>query len=390
MTATQTQPWKLALGGMLAMAGAMGIGRFIYTPILPPMAEGLALSGGQAGLIASANFLGYLAGALAAAASRLPGGARGWMLASLAVSAATTGIMGTVDGMAVFLTLRFVGGAASAFVLVLASSLVLERLAEAGRGGLSAMHFAGVGVGIAASALLTWGIDSGLTASVSGNGWRWMWIGGGIVTATAFCAVAMLVPGMREERAAQRTTNGATSLIRLWPLVTAYGLFGFGYVITATFIVAIVRGAPELRAIEPFVWLVVGLAGAPSVAVWAAVGRRFGVVRAFGIACLVEAAGVTASVVWISLPGLFVAAVFLGGTFIGITALGLVAARSLTAGNPRRALAIMTAAFGLGQTVGPVVAGYGYDLTGSYLLPSLFAAAALVVAWGLSGMVRRG
>jgi MFS family permease len=63
----------LRTGGLIAIAAAVGIGRFIYTPILPPMAEGLHLTKGEAGLIASANFLGYLAGALAAASPRLPG-----------------------------------------------------------------------------------------------------------------------------------------------------------------------------------------------------------------------------------------------------------------------------------------------------------------------------
>src|SRR5579871_6172079 len=145
---------KTALGGLIALAAAIGIGRFVYTPILPAMIEALGLSKSAAGLIASANFLGYLLGALLAAYSALPGSRRTWLLGSLAISALTTAGMGLVAALPLFLVLRLVGGAASAIVLVLASTLVLERLAETRRSGLSALHFAGVGCGIAVSAAL--------------------------------------------------------------------------------------------------------------------------------------------------------------------------------------------------------------------------------------------
>src|ERR1700744_1522626 len=125
------RPLPLAFGGLIAMAAALGIGRFVYTPILPAMTEALGLSNAQAGLIASANLLGYLVGALLAASPTLPGSSRAWLMGSLAVSACTTGAMGLASSLPAFLALRFVGGAASAFVLVLASALVLDGLAIA-------------------------------------------------------------------------------------------------------------------------------------------------------------------------------------------------------------------------------------------------------------------
>jgi predicted MFS family arabinose efflux permease len=171
---------------------------------------------------------------------------------------------------------------------------------------------------------------------------------------------------------------------RLWALVAAYGLFGFGYVITATFLVAILRNSPEVRHLEAVAWIAVGLAGVPSVALWSALGRRIGVFTAFAAACVVEAIGVLASVLTASAAGVFVAAIFLGGTFVGITALGLVGARTLSASDPRRVLALMTGSFGLGQIVGPILAGFMVDRTGSFTLPSLLAAGALAVAAGLA------
>src|SRR6476646_3998595 len=105
-------PRSLAIGGLLAIAAGIGVGRFVYTPILPPMVEALGLSKSQAGLIASANFVGYLAGALLAAV-RLPGSRRAWLIGALAVSAACLAAMGVVSTLPAFLLLRLVAGLAS-------------------------------------------------------------------------------------------------------------------------------------------------------------------------------------------------------------------------------------------------------------------------------------
>ena len=118
MAHSDRSPSLIALGGLLALAAAMGIGRFVYTPILPFMTEALSLSPSNAGLIASANFLGYLVGALGASLGSLPGSRRAWFLGALLLSAVTTAAMGTTVSVEAFVVLRFVGGMASAFVLV--------------------------------------------------------------------------------------------------------------------------------------------------------------------------------------------------------------------------------------------------------------------------------
>ncbi len=378
-----TRPLRIALAGLIAMAGAVGIGRFVYTPILPPMVAALGLSKGEAGLIASANYLGYLLGAFAAASPRLPGAPRAWVLGALALSAITTGAMGNAQSLLPSLVLRFVGGGASAFVLVLASTLVLEQLSAPLHRRLAALHFAGVGAGVALSAALTWAISAG------GGDWRGMWYGSGGLSLAAVAAVAWLLPAAAEEPAPPGATVRAAPPPWLYPLVVAYGLFGFGYVITATFIVAIVYGSPAIQPMAPVVWLAFGLAAVPSVAAWSALGQRRGALAAFRVACAVEALGVVASVLWVERAGLLVSAVLLGGTFMGITALGLTAARELGGSRGRQMVALMTAAFGLGQILGPLVAGYGFDLTGSFLAPSLIAALALCVGAALTVPVDR-
>jgi hypothetical protein len=169
-------------------------------------------------------------------------------------------------------------------------------------------------------------------------------------------------------------------------MVAAYGLFGFGYVITATFLVAIVRGSAALRPLEPEIWIVFGLAAVPSVALWRRVADRIGLPGAYALASLVDAAGVAVSVLWRSPTGVFLAAVLVGGTFMGLTSLGLIRGRQFGGGDARRVLALMTSAFGLGQIIGPSFAGWLYDALGGFGVPSGIGAAALVLAAALTGL----
>jgi predicted MFS family arabinose efflux permease len=373
----------LASGGLLAMAAAIGIGRFVYTPILPFMLESLAWSKSEAGLVASSNFLGYLIGALLAVRPIAASRQRRGLIVALLVSATTTLGMAFQSHIAILLVLRLLGGAASAFIIVLASTLVLGRLSATQRGYLSAIHFAGVGAGIMLSAAVV----SAMLAM--GAGWQamWLWTGGMALLATML--VAVLIPGQTAVAAAPSTASAARSPRGLPMLVVAYGLFGFGYVITATFLVTSVRMSAQLRELEAWIWILFGFAAVPSVAVWSWIGTRMGTTTAFALACLAEALGVAASVEWVTMSGLCLAAVLLGGTFMGITALGFTAARELSSADPQRAIGLMTASFASGQMIGPTAAGFLFDSLGSLRVPSLVAAGALVVAAGLAISSRR-
>jgi MFS family permease len=110
---------------------------------------------------------------------------------------------------------------------------------------------------------------------------------------------------------------------------------------------------------------------------------------AFAVACLVEAVGVFASVASTGVASLVLASALLGGTFMGLTALGLIAARDLAPNHAGRWVGILTSAFGVGQIVGPPLAGFGFDLTGSFFLPSMLAVAALCVSAYLALAISR-
>lgn len=381
--ATTSSAVTLAIGGLIALVAAMGIGRFVYTPILPYMADGLGLTKSEAGLIASANFLGYLLGALAAAFGSWPGGRRLWFLGGLLASALTTAAMGLADGFWAFAALRFAAGLASALALVFSVTLILDRLAARGRSELSAVYFAGVGCGIALSAMLTAVLAS------AGYGWRVHWLAAGAISLAAYAAVLLLVPGGGDGPGAPEAAADRATGRRLRAQIAAYGLFGFGYVITMTFISVIVRSDPAISHLESLAWLAVGLAAIPSIWFWNWMAGRIGSGRSFAIACIAECAGVALSVLFTGAVAILLAAVLVGGTFMGITSLGLYKARELTRGDVRKTMALMTASFGLGQMIGPGLAGAVVDATGSFLLPSLAGSAALLAA-GFLGIYAAG
>lgn len=371
MSTESVSALKIALAGMIGMAAVMGIGRFVFTPILPGMMDGLSLSAADGGLIAGANYLGYLAGALVASGGWGAGRERLVVLSGMFASAALAAAMAMTADMSAFLAIRFAAGVASALVMIFLSSIVFDRLARAGREGLTALHFGGVGLGIALSSLL---IAALLHA---GADWRQGWIWSGIASLAAALALVAMVRNPSptgNQIAAEPRLRLDLKLVRV---VLSYGLFGFGYVVTATFLVAIVRLGEGGRLFEAWVWLATGLAGIPSVWLWNTVAARIGLFGAYAAGCAVELVGVVVSVTLGGYAGPLIGGVLLGATFIGVTALGLQASRRMAPHAPRRIIALMTAAFGLGQIVGPVMAGYLADWTGSFVLPSMVAAAAL-------------
>lgn len=374
MRSATSKALRFTVAGMIAMAVAMGIGRFVYTPILPGMMEELHLSPAQAGWIASANYLGYLVGALAAAGGWAHGRERGLMLAGLGASVVLAALMGLSGTMAAFIAIRFLAGLASALVMVFMAGIVFSHIHAAGRGDLQAWHFGGVGLGIAVSAAM-------MAALVTEHaGWQAGWLWSAAISACGFVAVALLAdegPLSNGEAAREPPLPKDRALTKI---ILAYGLFGFGYVVTATFLVAIVRQGGGSRVFEAVVWMVAGLAGFPSTWLWQKVAARIGLHAAYALACFIEVAGVTASVALGGRTGPLLGAFLLGATFIAITAFGLQVARRQAPAAPRRIFAVMTASFGLGQIIGPIAAGLLAQASGDFFVASIVAAALLVVS----------
>lgn len=379
----------LALGlcGALAMASAMGFGRFSFTPILPGMMADVPLSAGQAGVIAAGNFAGYLAGAVLAAYSWGTGRERLVALSGLLSTAVLLFAMAAFNSVEAFTIIRFLSGVASALTMIFTSQIIIGHAAKAGKDHVQSLHFGGVGAGIAISSLLVFLIGVVFDAGVAS--WREEWIAGGVFTLFSFIFVWRTLPDGPPRLAQTKAEPPIRWHMPLVLVTLSYGLFGFGYVITATFIVTIARMAAAGSVVEFLAWFVTGCAAAVSLFVWKPFLRAVGLKRALVIALGVQAAGVLASVTLPPVVGVLVGGLFLGLTFMVITAYGLQLGRELATESPRRAFAFMTAAFGTGQIIGPLVAGWVAQATGSFTTPTLLAVIALVCSIALMVPVLR-
>jgi predicted MFS family arabinose efflux permease len=367
------------LGGILALAAAMGIGRFAYTPLLPAMREAAGLDPTQAGLLAAANYAGYLAGALLAAVAVPVSERTRVFLVSAITVAVTTALMAVTTGLALWSVVRFIAGLASAGVLVIATGLVLDDLRQQGRVSLSGWLFSGVGLGIV--------VSGGVVRLTAGAlGWRGDWLLLGLLATVAIYPCWRWLPRATRANAPAATSTPAPARDRPvpvphFPLFAAYFLEGIGYIVTGTFLVAIVDDTPELRGIGADVWIVVGLAVIPSAAIWGALAGRAGYARALAGAYALQAIGIALPIAG-GAGAAFVSAVLFGGTFAGITALTLTLAGHLAPSRSARLIGLLTAVFGVGQMIGPVLAGFIASRAQSFT-PALAVASALVLAGGV-------
>ncbi len=142
------------LACLLALVVAMGVGRFSLTPQLPHLIREGQLDLTGAGLLAAANYLGYLVGALDALFAREARQARLRLLVGLWACFGLTLASVWAEGFWPHALLRFGLGVASAWVLIMVTALSQRLAAESGRARLGALVFAGPGIGVMVTGLL--------------------------------------------------------------------------------------------------------------------------------------------------------------------------------------------------------------------------------------------
>lgn len=369
----------VAFAGLAALAVAQGIGRFAFTPILPMMQGDYGLSVAAGGWLASANYAGYLVGALSAVWLRAS--STTVIRGSLVLIAAVTAGMGLTENFPLWLVLRAAAGVASAWVLVFVSAWSLDRLAPYGRPLYGSIVFAGVGAGMA----LAGGICLALMRSGTPSPQAWLVLG---ITSVAITALIAPVFGTPTRAHVDRpVAAGRYKWTRDGVLiVVCYGVFGFGYIIPATFVPAMAKQIVSDPAVFGWSWPLFGLAAVASTIGTARFMGSMGNRRVWVVCSLVMAVGVAAPALIPGLAAIMVAAVCVGATFVVVTMVGMQEARKLGAAHSRTLMAAMTASFAAGQIAGPLtvslLAASGVGMNAVLIAAALLlVVSAAAVAW---------
>ncbi|MGO4153970.1 YbfB/YjiJ family MFS transporter [Cupriavidus sp. YAF13] len=385
--AAQAQPgvWAVALAGLVALGVAMGVGRFAFTPLLPMMLHDGSVTLGEGGWLATLNYLGYFAGAAACLFIR-PDPARMVRLGMVATVVLTLG-MAAPGGMAAWGLWRAAAGVASAMVMVYGSAWCMHRLAELGRASLGGVIFCGPGIGI---------VITGVSVFVMVSaGWRasWGWLAFGALAVLLVGAVwHVFTPAPRTAHAASPAApaQAAPRLGReTWLLTFAYGLAGFGYIITATFLPVIARQAMPGSLWADLFWPIFGVGVTIGAFVASRVSTERDNRRLLAFTYVMQAIGVAIAVVWPTVAGFALSSMLAGLPFNALVSFAMREARRLWGAQAQRLMGLMTASYGLGQIVGPPLATALVTRTGGFAASLGCAVAALLLGGAIFAWMSR-
>lgn len=367
------QRFYVLLAGFFSQLLCLGLARFAYTPLLPLMQQQQVLDDASGGYLAAVNYLGYMAGALLAASlSNLQLKDTLYRLGLLLALLSTLG-MALTENVWLWSLWRFVAGLSSAGSMLIASGLIMHWLLSHKQRAELGIHFAGLGFGIALSAIL---VELMLTLQLD---WRAQW------QYFALFGVLLAIPAWRwlprpavVTQSTQHSavdTPPANRFIRL--MLASYFCAGYGYVISATFIVTIVERMPGLSGSGNISFIILGLAATPAVMLWDLIARKTGYLKAIMLALLAQSVAILLPLWFSSLTVVLLSAALFGATFVGVVSLVLTMAGRLYPSKPAKLMGKMTLAYGSAQVIAPALTGYLAKLTGHYDI-GLYLAAGFV------------
>ncbi len=371
-----------ALGLSAGAAVALGLSRFAYGLLLPPMRADLGWTYVESGALNTANGAGYIVGALAAArAARRWGTARAF-LTGYAVSVLVLLLTAATTSLSVIIALRIIGGISTAFTFVLGAGLVgaiCPIRNPRRRATLVGVYVAGVGVGILlAGAAIPMILEGGIQR------WPVGWVALGLIGGAGLPVAWWAARSLPELVGGSTAVLLAHELRHLAPTFVSYGLFGAGYVGYMTFIIALLQKQGGTSEQMIWFWFTLGGVSTVSTLLW---GKALGAIPDGRGPTLVFATAMLGTLPVLLYPGstaTLVSAILFGGSFLaGPTAITILVQRQLPVSSWTAAISLLTVSFAFGQTVSPILAGAISDGTGSiaagfWLSPILLGIAGFV------------
>lgn len=357
----ENRPLIFALTGTLSLAVAMGIGRFAFTPLMPMMLHDQVLDLPSASWLASANYVGYLLGALLCSLQPTLWSKRGWsplpsppmVRGGLALTCLLTAMM-AIDMPTAWPWLRFLAGVVTAIAFVFTSSWCLGHLSRLHTPAAGGIVYAGPGVGIAVSGLL-----ASLMVQLEWHsrvGWLAFGLLASVMTAIVWRAYSTPDAELARASSGQVLVSHSGSVTEKAALTIAYGFAGFGYIITATFLPVIARTALPGSAWPDLFWPMLGIGVALGALIASRIPSRIDQ-RWLLVGCyLMQAVGIALSNWLPNLLGFAIGSILVGLPFTAITFFAMQVGRRLHPQAPSAIIGLLSASFGLCQIAGPPLA----------------------------------
>jgi MFS family permease len=379
-SADPRQLFTVLTAGALVLLVVHGLGRFIYTPLLPYLVADGQFSAADGAAVATWNYLGYLMGAMLAIRWHRIDQIRVMLPLFLGIHVVTTLVITQTDNLTVISASRWLNGVANGVVFVQAPALILEWLVLRNRASLSGLVYIGVGIGL----LVSSGLITGSATLLEGAG-RW-WPAAVLSIPIAWWGAMQLrrleVPVRQHDDSGQALSNTPLLDRASIPLFLSYAGAGLGYILPMTFLPLLAKMTlPQGHGLLDGTWVIVALFTIPAPWLWNKLGALIGDLPALRLNFLIQLAGVLAAVVWPGPVGLVLCAALVGSTFLGTVLLTQRIGRALHPHQGPRLSAAMVALYGFTQMVGPWLTKQWLDSGGT--LGSAFGIGVAALAFGL-------
>jgi MFS family permease len=379
-SADPRQLFTVLTAGALVLLVVHGLGRFIYTPLLPYLVADGQFSAADGAAVATWNYLGYLMGAMLAIRWHRIDQIRVMLPLFLGIHVVTTLVITQTDNLTVISASRWLNGVANGVVFVQAPALILEWLVLRNRASLSGLVYIGVGIGL----LVSSGLITGSATLLEGAG-RW-WPAAVLSIPIAWWGAIQLrrleVPVRQHDDSGQALSNTPLLDRASIPLFLSYAGAGLGYILPMTFLPLLAKMTlPQSHGLLDGTWVIVALFTIPAPWLWNKLGALMGDLPALRLNFLIQLAGVLAAVVWPGAVGLVLCAALVGSTFLGTVLLTQRIGRALHPHQGPRLSAAMVALYGFTQMVGPWLTKQWLDSGGT--LGSAFGIGVAALAFGL-------